>query len=64
MVLGLASGKVSLALAHDAWAAAYERERARIVASPGAFGATTFRQSRSVSTSIVVESILARDELV
>lgn len=35
MVLGLASGKVSLAQAHDAWAAAYERERARIVAALG-----------------------------
>jgi Uncharacterized conserved protein len=35
MVLGLASGKVCLARAHDAWAAAYERERARIVAALG-----------------------------
>jgi len=35
MVLGLTSGKVSLARAHDAWAAAYEQERARIVAALG-----------------------------
>jgi GrpB-like predicted nucleotidyltransferase (UPF0157 family) len=35
MVLGLASGKVALARAHDAWAAAYEQERVRIVAALG-----------------------------
>jgi GrpB-like predicted nucleotidyltransferase (UPF0157 family) len=35
MVLGLASGTVSLSRAHDAWAAAYERERVRIVAAIG-----------------------------
>lgn len=35
MVLGLASGEVALARAHDAWALAYERERARIVAAIG-----------------------------
>jgi GrpB-like predicted nucleotidyltransferase (UPF0157 family) len=35
MILGLTSGKVSLARAHDAWAAAYEGERARIVAAIG-----------------------------
>lgn len=34
-VLGLASDKVSLACAHDDWAAAYERERAGIVAALG-----------------------------
>jgi len=32
MVLGLASGKVSLAREHDAWAVAYEEERVTIVA--------------------------------
>jgi len=35
MVLGLASGEVTLARAHDAWAAAYEEERVRIVAAVG-----------------------------
>jgi GrpB-like predicted nucleotidyltransferase (UPF0157 family) len=30
MILGLVSGHVSLARAHDAWAAAYERERSKI----------------------------------
>ena len=35
MVLGLSSGKVSLERAHDAWAIAYEQERARIVAALG-----------------------------
>jgi GrpB-like predicted nucleotidyltransferase (UPF0157 family) len=35
MVLGLASGRVSLARTHDAWSAAYERERARIAAAIG-----------------------------
>lgn len=35
MVLGLASGEVSLTRAHDAWAATYQRERARIVAALG-----------------------------
>src|SRR5688572_29226212 len=35
MVLGLASGTVSLSRAHDAWAAAYERARVRIVAAIG-----------------------------
>lgn len=35
MVLGLTSGEVSLARAHDAWAAAYEQERDRIVAALG-----------------------------
>lgn len=35
MVLGLASGHVSLALAHDAWAAAYELERVKIAAVLG-----------------------------
>jgi GrpB-like predicted nucleotidyltransferase (UPF0157 family) len=35
MVLGLTSGKVSLVRAHDAWAAAYEQERARIIAALG-----------------------------
>lgn len=33
MVLGLATGQVSLARAHDAWTTAYERERARIAAA-------------------------------
>jgi GrpB-like predicted nucleotidyltransferase (UPF0157 family) len=35
MVLGLACGHVSLARAHNAWAAAYERERAKIAAALG-----------------------------
>ena len=35
MVLGLASGKVTLERAHDDWALAYEQERARIVAALG-----------------------------
>ena len=35
MVLGLEIDKVFLLLAHDAWAVAYERERARIVAALG-----------------------------
>jgi GrpB-like predicted nucleotidyltransferase (UPF0157 family) len=35
MVLGLAPGKVFLVRAHNDWAAAYERERARIVAALG-----------------------------
>jgi GrpB-like predicted nucleotidyltransferase (UPF0157 family) len=35
MVLGLATDKVCLLRAHDAWAVAYERERARIVAALG-----------------------------
>lgn len=35
MVLGLARGQVSLARAHKAWAAAYERERAKIAAALG-----------------------------
>lgn len=35
MFLGLASDKVTLARAHDAWAAAYQQERARIVAALG-----------------------------
>lgn len=35
MILGLASGHVSLTRAHDAWAAAYAGERARIVAAVG-----------------------------
>jgi len=35
IVLGLASGKVCLTLAHEAWAAAFEAERARIVATLG-----------------------------
>jgi GrpB-like predicted nucleotidyltransferase (UPF0157 family) len=35
MVLGLAPGKLFLARAHDDWAGAYERERARIVAALG-----------------------------
>jgi len=34
-VLGLPSGKVRLALAHEAWAAAFQAERARIVAAVG-----------------------------
>ena len=34
-ILGVESGRVTLARAHDAWAAAYERERARIVAAVG-----------------------------
>ena len=33
MVLGLASGKVSLARAHAAWAVAYQQERDRILAA-------------------------------
>jgi len=37
MVLGLAPGKLSLARAHDAWAEAYEQERARIVAALGEY---------------------------
>jgi len=37
MVLGLASGEVSLARAHDAWAKEYDRERARIVAALGEY---------------------------
>lgn len=35
VVLGLACGHVSLARAHNAWAAAYERERAKIAAALG-----------------------------
>lgn len=35
MVLGLASGEVSLARAHDAWVVAYEQERAGIVEALG-----------------------------
>src|SRR5690606_22052333 len=35
MVLGLASGEISLAWAHDAWAAAYEQERAGIIEAIG-----------------------------
>ena len=35
MVLGLSSGRVLLARAHAAWAAAYEQERDRIVAAIG-----------------------------
>lgn len=35
MVVGLAPGKVSLAQAHDAWAAAYEQERDRIAEAIG-----------------------------
>ena len=33
MVLGLASGKVSLVRAHAAWAVAYQQERVRILAA-------------------------------
>lgn len=35
MSLGLSSGRVRLARAHDAWAAAFEKEKARIVAILG-----------------------------
>jgi len=34
MILGLASGHVSLASAHDAWTAAYDRERSKIATGP------------------------------
>ena len=37
MVLGLEPGKLALARAHDAWAEAYEQERARIVAALGEY---------------------------
>lgn len=35
MILGLASGHVSLAQAHEAWADAFAREKARIIAAVG-----------------------------
>ena len=54
MVLGLASGKVFLARAHDAWAAAFEQERARIIA---ALGEQVLEIQHVGSTSIPNEQI-------
>lgn len=49
MTLGLASGRVSLARAHDAWAAAFEEERGRVL---GALGPRIVSIEHVGSTSI------------